>query len=488
MKKSLSVAILIILAFSLITGTLFVFANDSGDEIKTELTFENCTVTLSAESFEYSGREQKPDVSVSYNNGTESVALSYGTDYETEYKNNVEIGTATVTVRGVNSYSGEVEKDFAIVPVKVSSLKMTERGIITVKLKWSQVEGASGYDLAFYDSGTKKWDSIPYKAKATSATVKGLKPSTKYKFKIRANTVINKQFYCGAYSDTITVKTKPAVNQPVADGYCNLKGKPVVTWKKAKNAEKYLVYRSVKKNTGYKKIATLNVKARSFTDKKAKVHKTYYYKVKGVGTLNDKTVYSVPSAPVKIKAKKTVLVGDSIMEGVKLYKALPGGTFITKIGMGTYTFYERNYFKIGKSTVTGVEKLISMKPDRVFMMFGMNEADYKGNDSIIEYYEYIIEDIRDECKGVEIVILPISPTKANSGKTIPKRKRIASFNKAAKKMAKRMDCGYYDYTAPFKDKKGNLLNKYDGGDGCHWTPGACQLFVDELTKYVKQNR
>ena len=488
MKKSLIIAISIILAFSLVTGTLFVFADDSDDAAKTVLTAENCEVTLAQASFEYNGKEQNPDVSVTYNNGAESVLLSGGTDYNTEYSNNVEIGTATVTVKGVNSYSGEVSKEFTIVPVKVSSLKMTSKDIMSVNLKWSKVDGVSGYELAVYNPNTKKWTSSSVSAKKTSYKATKLRPSTKYKFKIRAYKTVEKKNYYGEYSDTISVKTNPAIDTPSADGYCNLTGKPVVTWKKVKNAEKYIIYRSVKKGSGYKKIADLGQKKRSFTDKKVKPHKTYYYKVKAWRKLNGKGVFSQAAAPVKIKAKKTVLVGDSIMEGVKYYKALPGANYVVKIGMGTYTFYERNYFKSGKSTVTGVEKVISMKPDRVIMMFGMNEAAYKGNDSIIEYYEYAIEDIQEECKGVEIIILPVSPTSAKCGKNIPKKKRINSLNKATKKMAKRMGCGYYDFTAPFKDKNGYLLKKHNGGDGCHWTPSACKLFVDQLTKYVKENK
>lgn len=271
---------------------------------------------------------------------------------------------------------------------------------------------------------------------------------------------------------------------PVLSAYCSLLSKPVIQWKKTDGADKIIIYRSSRKDGEYKKLASVSPKKTSYTDNDAAVHKTYYYRARAQyagGIMSDY------SASVKMKAKKTVFVGDSVMEGVRYYKALPGGKFLVKIGMGNYTFYNSNYFRIGKKKVTGIEKLISMKPDRVFIMFGMNEAAYKNNKSIIQYYKYAIEDLKDARKNAEIIILPVSPTKANSGKSIPKKKRINSLNKELKKMAK--DCGleYYDYTEPFKDKNGYLKNSCDGGDGCHWNSKSAKKFISQMKKYAKKN-
>lgn len=42
-------------------------------------------------------------------------ALSYGTDYLLEYANNTAYGTATVTIKGIGAYTGEVSRDYEIV-------------------------------------------------------------------------------------------------------------------------------------------------------------------------------------------------------------------------------------------------------------------------------------------------------------------------------------------------------------------------------------
>ncbi len=62
-----------------------------------------------------------------------------------------------------------------------------------------------------------------------------------------------------------------------------------------------MLYRSTKKNSGYKKIATLKKSKKSYTDKTVKKKKTYYYRIKAYKKLDGKTFYGVKSVKVKIK-------------------------------------------------------------------------------------------------------------------------------------------------------------------------------------------
>lgn len=72
-----------------------------------------------------------------------------------------------------------------------------------------------------------------------------------------------------------------------------------ITWKAVDNADKYQVYRSTSKNSGYKKIST-TAKV-SLTDAKLKTGKTYYYKVRAYAKINDTDVYSKYSAVKSVK-------------------------------------------------------------------------------------------------------------------------------------------------------------------------------------------
>ncbi len=85
------------------------------------------------------------------------------------------------------------------------------------------------------------------------------------------------------------------------------KGKVKLTWSKASdsNVKSYVVYRSTKKSSGFKKIATVKGKT-SYTasTKKLKKGKTYYYKVKAKTTIDGITLYSEPSQVKSAKVKK----------------------------------------------------------------------------------------------------------------------------------------------------------------------------------------
>ncbi|MBQ6395165.1 MAG: BspA family leucine-rich repeat surface protein, partial [Atopobiaceae bacterium] len=60
----------------------------------------------------YTGSEIEVEVTVSYDGQT----LVNGTDYELFYSNNVNSGTATVTIAGIGDYTGTVETTFTILP------------------------------------------------------------------------------------------------------------------------------------------------------------------------------------------------------------------------------------------------------------------------------------------------------------------------------------------------------------------------------------
>ncbi|MBQ6845322.1 MAG: leucine-rich repeat protein [Agathobacter sp.] len=68
------------------------------------------TITLSKTSYTYNGKTKKPAVTVKVN-GTK---LKSGTDYTVTYKNNKNIGKATVTIKGKGNYTGTVTKQFTI--------------------------------------------------------------------------------------------------------------------------------------------------------------------------------------------------------------------------------------------------------------------------------------------------------------------------------------------------------------------------------------
>lgn len=68
------------------------------------------TVTLNSNSFNYTGNEIKPMVTVKDG----STTLNEGTNYSLTYENNINAGIATVTVNGKGKYTGSITKTYTI--------------------------------------------------------------------------------------------------------------------------------------------------------------------------------------------------------------------------------------------------------------------------------------------------------------------------------------------------------------------------------------
>lgn len=70
----------------------------------------DCQAVLEYDTAVYTGKEMKPDVKVT-DNGEQ---LEAGTDYTLVYSNNVNAGTASVTVTGIGNYTGQLDRNFTI--------------------------------------------------------------------------------------------------------------------------------------------------------------------------------------------------------------------------------------------------------------------------------------------------------------------------------------------------------------------------------------
>ena len=69
-----------------------------------DITSSDISAVLNQTTFEYDGKAKEPTATVK--DGTK--ALTSGRDYTLTYKNNVNVGTATAVITGINNYSGTI--------------------------------------------------------------------------------------------------------------------------------------------------------------------------------------------------------------------------------------------------------------------------------------------------------------------------------------------------------------------------------------------
>lgn len=167
----------------------------------------------------------------------------------------------------------------------------------SVKISWSKVSQASGYEV--YQNNKKLAD-----VKSTSYTKSGLKTGSKYTYKVRAYCVVNGKKVYSSYTKSVSLK--PTLKKTTKVKVKNSKKRAaVVTWKKVSGASGYRVYRATKKNGKYKLVKTVKGnKSVKYTNKKLKKNKKYYYKVRAYRTVSGKKVFGAYSSKVRVNVRK----------------------------------------------------------------------------------------------------------------------------------------------------------------------------------------
>ena len=101
--------------------------------------------------------------------------------------------------------------------------------------------------------------------------------------KVSSNTKVTKNVTYYAHWEKLPGKVSVTVK-------AKAKKKNQIRWSKAKEADGYRIYRSTKKNSGYKLIKTVSASKTTYTDTKVKSGKRYYYYVKAYKKVNGKKV------------------------------------------------------------------------------------------------------------------------------------------------------------------------------------------------------
>ena len=104
MKKSLSLILFLILFLSMATCAY----------AETKIPMDECSVSFKKSSYKYTGNGITPEPIVTYKNKK----LIKDKDYNIVYKDNVNVGTATVTLIGLGEYTGTTTGSFSIVKSK----------------------------------------------------------------------------------------------------------------------------------------------------------------------------------------------------------------------------------------------------------------------------------------------------------------------------------------------------------------------------------
>ena len=246
----------------------------------------------------YNGKARTLSIKVKTSAGVE---LARDKSYTVTYKNNVNFGTATVTIKGKGKkYNGTYTTTYNIIPNTPEYLKVTKRTKTTITLNWGHVDYATRYQIYRSTSKNGKYTRVYSTPDRWTYTFKdtGLKEGTHYYYKVRAYKKVNGKKYYGEWSDIISTKTR------ISDTTFTIKKANAtsakITIKKDKSVTGYIVYMYNSKTKSYEKVWS-SAKSLTYTKTGLKKGKTYKFLVRTYKNTPNGKIYGKKANPKSIK-------------------------------------------------------------------------------------------------------------------------------------------------------------------------------------------
>lgn len=233
----------------------------------------------------YTGQAIQPVPAV-YLNGA---LLTKDTDYTLSYQNNKDIGTAQITVQGINQYRDIPSEviTFDIIPPKVQKLSVTKQSASGISLSWKKAAGSGGYQVWYKANGTWKKAGV---TSGTEYTVSGLDGATTYIFKVRAFKRLPTGVCFGDYSAKKTTFTTPKKVTGITDTAVNSTS-ITLKWDKQPLATGYAIYQYNTETKKYDYLKSVSGTKNTYKRSGLTAGTAYDFKIKAMIKLEDGTVY-----------------------------------------------------------------------------------------------------------------------------------------------------------------------------------------------------
>ena len=307
---------------------------------ESKIDLSSATVN-SIDSQTYTGSSIEPSVTVTLNGKT----LKLNEDYTLTYSNNVNVGTATITINGIGNYTGSKKVNFNIAPKKLDISSATVNSIGSKTYTGASIKPSVTVTLNNKTLKLNKDYTVSYSNNKNIGTAKILIKGI------------------GEYEGEKTVTFNiipPKVTNLKSDSL-------TISWDKIDNVTGYKVYRYDVKTESYKLIKTISdASTTSYTNSKLTSATKYLYKVRSYKIVNNKThngdyssslaaTTKPPTPTVKLTSpstKKIKLTWTNISSrttGYNIYMATSKNGTYKNIGSTSKKSFTKGSLKKGKT-------------------------------------------------------------------------------------------------------------------------------------------
>lgn len=182
-------------------------------------------------------------------------------------------------------------------------------------------------------------------------------------------------------------------------------------------------------------------------------------------------------------------LGDSRVDGFRLYSGLTKGDFVVKGGMSVFKVHEDLLTYKGEQ-MTALEALGRKQYGKVYVSLGVNELGMRDDQGYYDCYAQLIDDIRSQQPQAIVYIQLLVPV--NAKKCAEKKvayyvtnEQIATYNSLLYQLAQDKQAFLVDPAQVLVDETGQP--PYDAvTDGVHFTKARYSLWLDYLKCHTVQ--
>ena len=184
-----------------------------------------------------------------------------------------------------------------------------------------------------------------------------------------------------------------------------------------------------------------------------------------------------------------VFLGDSRLDGFRLYAGPSGATYFTEAGAKALSIQEKNTERLPDGSKVPMLKALEGKTfSKVYLNLGMNNlGDYDLQKEFVEAYADDIDRIRaiqPDCDIYLMTLFPVTAEQEAKGSYVNNR-AIDDLNSCIRYLAAKKGTYLLEVDGLLKDENGNLPSE-DSFDGIHLTPDACKLWRSYLDTHTIQ--
>ena len=167
----------------------------------------------------------------------------------------------------------------------------------------------------------------------------------------------------------------------------------------------------------------------------------------------------------KEKFASSVVMGDSITEGLEEYDVLSASSVVSKIGVHLDELDDQ------------VAQVKELNPQVIFLTFGMNDIIENGEDTerFRSDYEALVKQIQEEVPDAHIFVNSIFPVLDTAVENEPALERISEYNTVLSEMCTKLQIGFIDNTELVSDR-------YYEEDGIHFKAEFYPLWADRMAE------